>query len=359
MASLVAQISFCGILMVISFAFNALLMGVCFLLLTIILGLYLWSVQKCIPFAASMLTLVGSIMKLYPQCYYLAIVSLLPQFAIFFLFIATALVLLYDVNHGDIDAQSGIKCAIFFFAFACFWASQVVRNIVHMSIGGVAATWYFLVTPDGAGPPNPLSRSLKRATTSSFGSICFGSLLVAFVQTLRFMVRSQDDGFCAICVDCLLSCIESMLAFMNKYAFTYIAIYGGNFCDGGQGAWNLLKERGFDLIINDDLTETVFFTASVFTALVVGICVGILAWAFHINHGLFLVLAAVLLSYLLCAMTMSAMDSGVATMFVCFAEDPGQLETSRPELFAQLRSAWVVRYGVEDWDIRMGGARYA
>ena len=102
-----------------------------------------------------------------------------------------------------------------------------------------------------------------------------------------------------------------------------------------------------------------FFTASVFTALVVGICVGILAWAFHINHGLFLVLAAVLLSYLLCAMTMSAMDSGVATMFVCFAEDPGQLETSRPELFAQLRSAWVVRYGVEDWDIRMGGARYA
>merc|ERR1711924_309387 len=177
-------------------------------------------------------------------------------------------VLLYDLNHEAGEAV-GVKCAIFALAFGCFWASQVVRNVVHMSIAGVAATWYFLTARDGSGPPAPMGRSLKRALTSSFGSVCFGSLLVAFIQTLRFMVRSQDDGFCAMCVDCCLSCIESILAFMNKYAFTYIAIYGGNFCDGGQAAWNLIKERGFDLIINDDLTETVFLTASVFTAILV------------------------------------------------------------------------------------------
>lgn len=50
---------------------------------------------------------------------------------------------------------------------------------------------------------------------------------------------------------------------------------------------------------------------------------------------------------------MSVMDSGVATLFVCFAEDPGQLEAIRPDLHAMLRSAWLVRYGVDDWDIRM------
>merc|ERR1712139_81541 len=99
MASLVAQISFSIVLTVICFFFGAILMGVIFLLLSIILGLYLWTVQKCIPFAAAMLTMVGSIMKLYPQCYYLAVASLIPHLVLFFLFIVAAIVLLYDVDH--------------------------------------------------------------------------------------------------------------------------------------------------------------------------------------------------------------------------------------------------------------------
>jgi len=352
MASLVAQISFCLVLTVLCFFFGALLYGLLFMLLTLILGFYLWAVRDNIPFAACILTIVGSVMKCYPQCYYLALASLIPQLLFILLFIAALLVVCDNMDH-KIETDSVTKLAIFFLAFGLFWTSQVMRNVVHMSVAGVAASWYFLVGPDGVGPPNPLSRSLKRACTNSFGSICFGSLLVAFIQTLRFMVRSQSDGFCAICADCLLSCIESALAFMNKFAFTYIAIYGGNFCDGGSSVWNLIKERGFDLIINDDLTETVFFTIALFNGITVAVIVGLLAWACHVKYALLLAIIAFVVAYLLSAFALSVLDSGVATLFVCFAEDPEQLEATRPDLHAQLRNAWVVRYGEEDWEVRM------
>ena len=46
----------------------------------------------------------------------------------------------------------------------------------------------------------------------------------------------------------------------------------------------------------------------------------------------------------MCALTLSAMDSGVATLFVCFAEDPQQLAVTRPDLHAQLKAAWLVRW---------------
>ena len=45
---------------------------------------------------------------------------------------------------------------------------------------------------------------------------------------------------------------------INKFAFTYIAVYGVSFCDAASDVWELIKERGFDLIINDDITENVY-----------------------------------------------------------------------------------------------------
>jgi hypothetical protein len=89
----------------------------------------------------------------------------------------------------------------------------------------------------------------------------------------------------------------------------------------------------------------------------VGVVTGLVGVLFHIKGALYLALAGALLGYVICSLTLSVMDSGVATLFICFAEDPGQLEAARPELYSELRAAWVVRYGVEDFNVRMRGVR--
>ena len=53
--------------------------------------------------------------------------------------------------------------------------------------------------------------------TTSFGSICFGSLIVAIIQALKQLVnaaRGADDGYgILLCIiECLLGCIESIVS---------------------------------------------------------------------------------------------------------------------------------------------------
>jgi len=81
---------------------------------------------------------------------------------------------------------------------------------VHVTVSGVFATYYFL-----AGTPamvsSPTSAAAGRALGKSFGSICFGSLLVALIKTIRAICRqlrqsSGGDGAAAF-IACIAECI--------------------------------------------------------------------------------------------------------------------------------------------------------
>ena len=117
-------------------------------------------------------------------------------------------------------------------------SEQVFQNTIHVIIAGVVSTWWF--APDEASSccSKAIKDSFVRATTTSFGSICFGSLLVAIIQTLRSMVESarhnDDNGACGsimLClVDCCLSCVEGMLEYFNKYAYIYVGMVSAYVC---------------------------------------------------------------------------------------------------------------------------------
>jgi len=57
---------------------------------------------------------------------------------------------------------------------------------------------------------SPTLASFKRACTTSIGSICFGSLVIAVIQTLRGIAQmfrgDGNDGIMAF-VACLIDCI--------------------------------------------------------------------------------------------------------------------------------------------------------
>lgn len=112
-----------------------------------------------------------------------------------------------------------------YLVFSYYWTSQVIKTIIHVTDSGVFATFYFLEgTPNGTGPTPTLS-SLKRACTTSIGSVCYGSLIIAILNTTRFILRSVargDDGACgfiAACLECLLSWIEQLVEYFNHYAY--------------------------------------------------------------------------------------------------------------------------------------------
>ncbi len=96
----------------------------------------------------------------------------------------------------------------------------------------MVSTWWFAPEDAGSCCSVAIKDSFVRATTASFGSICFGSLLVAIIQTLRTMVenaRSDNDNeggsaFLLCILDCLLRCLEDMLEYFNKFAYIYVGM---------------------------------------------------------------------------------------------------------------------------------------
>lgn len=99
---------------------------------------------------------------------------------------------------------------IVFCFFSFYWTSQVIKNIVHVTISGVYACYYFLMGSPQGMTKSPTWESFKRACTTSIGSICFGSLIIAVVQTLRAlaqMLRGNGDNGLLAFLACLIDCI--------------------------------------------------------------------------------------------------------------------------------------------------------
>lgn len=236
----------------------------------------------------------------------------------------------------------------FFLLISLFWTLEILKNISHVTTAGVVAMWWFL--PEA---PSATCSAFKRSLTTSFGSICLGSLIVAVIKAIRIIVYSamrqaRDSGsFLALCLlaclRCLLDCIEHIFKLFNKYAYTYVAVYGDNFISAGRKTWTMFINAGFDAIINDDLSGMVL-NLGIGLGGMVG---GVLFAGYAASSGMAGVVGFGFLGFIVSAWTTSLMmnvvSSAIATTFVCWAEDSSALERAQPEAFQKIREACEAR----------------
>jgi hypothetical protein len=185
----------------------------------------------------------------------------------------------------------------------------------------------------------------------------FGSLLVAIIQTLRALVESarQDDdvegcaAFLLCLVDCCLSCLQGILEYFNKFAYIYVGMYGYSYLQAGKNVFTLFKNKGWTVIVNDDLISNCL---SLFN-LVVGALVGLFGllmkdanpeWFLGFEDDTAAQMAAFgfpfLIGIVVSAVMFSVVDSSVNTVIVCFAEGPAEFEANHPELSAEMHEGW-------------------
>ena len=103
--------------------------------------------------------------------------------------------------------------------------------------------------------------------TTSFGSICFGSLIVAIIQALKSLAQSArengDAGILACIAECILGCIQAIVEYFNKWAFIYVGLYGYSYMEAGKNVITLFRNRGWDAIVADDLIGNVLLLVSI------------------------------------------------------------------------------------------------
>ena len=224
---------------------------------------------------------------------------------------------------------------------------------MHVTTAGVVGTWWWTPIEASSFWSSALTDSFVRATTYSFGSICFGSLLVAIVQALRaleYHSRQNDDLQLLACIiQCILACIQGIIEELNRWAYVYVGIYGFSYLEAGRNVITLFKAKGWTVIISDDLADNVLFMMSVAIGLasgLVGLVIGFMDPNMFANLGFDHAAGPAfgvgfLAGFLFASIIMSVVASAVNTVIVCYAEDPAAFQMNHPQLSAEMREAWV------------------
>ena len=234
-----------------------------------------------------------------------------------------------------------------------YWVVQVIKNVVHVTVAGTVATWYFYEDI----PHNPTLKSFKRATTYSFGSICLGSLIVAALQTLRTLFRmfarkNAGSGnwvmaILALVAASCIACIERLIRYFNKYAFTQVAIYGKTYCQAARTTFDLIWSHGIEAIINDSLISSVLTVGCIIGGVLgagVGAGLGWIFWSDLADNYYWITMAVLgfFIGFCFVLVAMECVDSGVACLFVCYAMDPQALQRVEPDLFQKFNDSYQV-----------------
>ncbi|CAF9931726.1 Putative choline transporter, neither null mutation nor overexpression affects choline transport [Imshaugia aleurites] len=241
---------------------------------------------------------------------------------------------------------------IVFITFAGYWITEWLKNTIHSIVAGIYGSWFFCAGKPGGMPTGATRGAAKRAFTYSFGSISFGSLVVALINMVRQAVsiaqqqEAQGGNMAASIAFCCLGCIIGLLdwavQFINRYAFIHIALYGKAYIPAAKDTWKMMKDRGIDALINDCLIGPVLTMGSTFVAY---IC-ALLAYLYleftkpgYNDGGTFtpVVMAfSFLIGLQVCQIFMTPIGSGVDTIFVAAAWDPDVLMRDHPDLYQRM-----------------------
>ena len=343
--------------------------GIVFLIFAVLTIFFFISWIPRIPFSVVMLQTCMDVAKKYKGVFITSFLGGIIS-AVFAGWFAVTLVAVYVAyTPGSAGTNSNPSCSgsntcssakviglIVFITFAMYWISEWIKNTIHTTIAGLYGSWFFCSGKPGGMPKGATRGAFKRATTYSFGSISFGSLIVAIINMLRQACsiakhQSAQNGnivgtvmFC--CLGCLIGLLDWLVTFFNRYAFSHIALYGKAYIPAAKDTWKFMKDRGIDALINDCLTGPVLTMGSLFVAY---LC-ALLSYLYlqftdpaYNEGGSFtavIMAFAFLIGLQICQIFMTPIGSGVDTLFVAMSWDPEVLVREHPDLWARLVSVY-------------------
>jgi len=259
-------------------------------------------------------------------------------FTAFIGFWSTSFVFLFSVVDDEFSAHTGkiefntkIRNLMYFNVFVLFWVCAFLIAVFKMSVAGGIASWYF--SRDASGVPQALSgpatlKTFGRAWTKSFGSLALGSLVLAVVEFLNFLLekvkKTPGNRYLRIFVciaQCLLGCVAKLVQFINRFAYIHIAMHGESFCASARNCFELVGRNLFSVAVIDVLGKFVLFVGKI---LGTSVCV-IYAIATLDMMGKAIspvtIALVVVIAWVILSIFAHIVGAGVDTVFVCYLED--------------------------------------
>ncbi|KAJ5588248.1 hypothetical protein N7537_010926 [Penicillium hordei] len=315
-----------------------------------------------IPFTAFMLQTAMDVARGYGHIFLVSAIGgiVTVAFAAWFSVTMVSIYVAYEPDSTGTNpscANGGCSRAkviglVVYATFAMYWVSEWIKNTVHTTVAGVYGSWYFFSKSAGGMPKGSTRGAFRRATTYSFGSISFGSLIIAFINMLRqaCSIAQRHEagegnivGSIAIWVlGCFISLLDWLVTLFNRYAFCHIALYGKSYIPAAKDTWKMMRDRGIDALVQDCLMGPVLTMGSTFVAYVCALLAYLYlqftnpAYNRDGNFTAVIMAFAFLIGLQICQVFMTPIGSGVETIFVAMAWDPQVMINDHPDIYHKL-----------------------
>ncbi|CAR28019.1 hypothetical protein ZYGR_0N05070 [Zygosaccharomyces rouxii] len=338
--------------------------GAVFLVFTLIGVWCYWNMRSRVPFSVALLKTVVLAMRQMPQTLLVSLIGSLVGI-VFSIIFSAAIVATYmeygrkvcDINVDDCSRAKLIGLLVCVF-FSGFYVGEVIRNVIHCTVSGVFGCWYYTSGSKNKGPKWPAMGSLKRAMTRSFGSICFGSLIVSIIETLRQSLRlireslqldSDLDGCGSVgffAIDLIISFLDFLVRHFNHYAYCFIALYGKPYLKAAKETWHMMKYKGFDILINDNLINIALGLYSLFAGYMSALFAFLYLRFTRPDHNILtdfnvsVMAISFFIALQICNITNETIRSGVSTFLVTLGNDPELFKAKYPRRFEEIFGAY-------------------
>ncbi|CAI5729219.1 unnamed protein product [Peronospora farinosa] len=342
--------------------------AVVFGLFALLAILYVCCIRKRIKFAAAHLKVAGKAIFRLPMTLLVALLMVNVQIGWGIMWVLGSLGVMFHQDYIKLEntcttdgcdikyktgAIIGVLCGM---QLIYFWVTFVLRNIIGVTTAGTVIAWKNAVST-----PYITMRAWLRALTLHLGSICFGSLIVAILETVVCILHllswlAGRSGNC--CLTCLLSCfsciishIESLIEFFNRFAFSYVGSYGYSFVTASRHVFKLFATKGWSAIVNDDLTGNIFWLGDIVIGNLTAY-IGVLIvddtdsrqLAMFVYPHVFVAFFCFVVGYGINHLFMSVVASAVSTIFVLWGEDPKGWQLTHPQHYKTLHETWTKIY---------------
>ncbi|EXB76294.1 hypothetical protein L484_025652 [Morus notabilis] len=236
-----------------------------------------------------------------------------------------------------------IGVAILFHLFGGYWATQFFIACSSTVIAGSVASYYWARSETSPEIPFlPVFSSMKRLIRYNLGSIALGSLILSFVESIRFMLESvrrklkvagtaPDNWFGRMAFHIsrfCLRCVDWTIRSVNRNAYIMIAITGKSFCKASAIATELIINNilriGRVNVIGDVILFLGKLCVSLSSALFAFLMLDTHKYrASHnkISSPLFPVLVCWCLGYVVATLFFAVVEMSIDTIILSFCQD--------------------------------------
>jgi len=288
-----------------------------------------------------------------PKCIALPVLTFFLELPIVGYGVVSTLYLLsmreYDADLDAYAYSEELQRMVMFNGFGCLWTGYIISSIQYTTIAGACADWYFtFADKDGDRDIKmfAVERSFYRVCRYSFGSMIFGSLLIAVVVIIKWIAtycikqvvaQSPENKVVQMlgaALVCLVNCVEKLIRFLGKLAYIECAIYGVNFCTGVYSAAKRLIKNVVRFSFLSVFAHLMIFLGKLgVVAGTVLICEAVMTSedeSVALNPPYAPLVLCGFAAALTVSLVMSVYETAIDTIMMCFLEDEDENTGDKP-----------------------------